>query len=165
MRSVYRSGRVSVMIWRAIGWDYKSKLVFIEKLPNRKSICSKAYLQQVLEPVVFLLFDQLGPEYIFIENSTKVYTKSTCLPWLSYSICRFNQLPSLPDLNPIEKVWQQIKEELKKLGYIPKNIKDLKKELQKLWNQVDLHNFCYYTEQLTCKIENVIEVYRLATIY
>jgi len=45
------------MIWGAMGWDYKSKLVFMEKLPNHKGICSKAYLQQVLEPVVFPLFD------------------------------------------------------------------------------------------------------------
>jgi hypothetical protein len=70
------------MIWGAIGWDYKSDLVFIEKLPERKSIYSKVYLQQVLQPVVFLLFDQLEPEYIFIENSAKVYTRSARLPWL-----------------------------------------------------------------------------------
>ena len=42
--SIYRSGRVLVMIWGGLGWDYKSKLVFMEKLPNRKGICSKAYL-------------------------------------------------------------------------------------------------------------------------
>src|SRR6266487_1131877 len=164
MRSVYRSGRVSVMIWGAIGWDYKSKLVFMEKLPNRKGICSKAYLQQVLEPVVFPLFDQLGPEYIFMEDGAKVHAGSACLPRLSHSVRRFNWPPS-PDLNPIEKVWQWIKEELKKLGYVPKSIEDLKEELQKLWDQVDPYDFCYYTEQLTCKIEDVIAVYGLATIH
>jgi hypothetical protein len=52
--SVYRSGRVTVMVWGAIGWDWKSPLVFLEKLPGRKGICSKAYLQQVLQPIVFL---------------------------------------------------------------------------------------------------------------
>ena len=61
------------MIWGALGWDYKSELVFVEKLPERKGVCSKAYLQQVLEPVVFLLFNQLGPEYIFIEDSSKIH--------------------------------------------------------------------------------------------
>jgi hypothetical protein len=44
IRSIYRSGRFSVMIWGAIGWDYKSELVFLEKLPTRKGICSIAYL-------------------------------------------------------------------------------------------------------------------------
>ena len=45
------------MIWGALGWDYKSELVFMQKLPGRKGICSKAYLQQVLQPVIFPLFD------------------------------------------------------------------------------------------------------------
>jgi hypothetical protein len=73
---------MSVMIWGAIGWDYKSELVFIEKLLEHKGICSKVYLQEVLEPVVFPLFDILGPEYIFIEDSTKIYYGSTRLPRL-----------------------------------------------------------------------------------
>jgi hypothetical protein len=64
------------MIWRAIGWDYKSELVFLEKLPDCKDICSKAYLQQVLQPVVFLLFNQLDLEYIFIEDRSKVYVEN-----------------------------------------------------------------------------------------
>jgi hypothetical protein len=67
---------MSVMIWGAISWDYKSELVFIEKLPERRSICLKVYLQEVLEPVIFLLFDTLGLEYIFIENGAKIYCRS-----------------------------------------------------------------------------------------
>ena len=56
--------------------------MFVEKLPEQKGVCSKAYLQQVLEPVVFLLFDQLGPEYIFIEDSSKVHVGKARLPRL-----------------------------------------------------------------------------------
>jgi hypothetical protein len=41
---VYRLGRFTIMIWGAIGWDYKSLLVFLEKLPGRKGVCLKAYL-------------------------------------------------------------------------------------------------------------------------
>jgi hypothetical protein len=70
------------MIWGAIGWDYKLELVFIEKLLERRGICSKVYLQEVLEPIVFLLFDILGPEYIFIEDGAKIYYGSVCLPRL-----------------------------------------------------------------------------------
>jgi hypothetical protein len=44
IRSVYRSKKTTVIIWGAIGWDYKFLLVFIEKLPRRKGVCSKAYL-------------------------------------------------------------------------------------------------------------------------
>ncbi|PMD36811.1 hypothetical protein L207DRAFT_515315, partial [Hyaloscypha variabilis F] len=41
----------------------------------------------------------------------------------------FKWPPSSPNLNPIEKVWRWMKEELKKLGYMPKSIEDLKREL------------------------------------
>ena len=57
-----------------------------------------------------------------------------------------------------------MKEELKKLPYVPRSKEDLKAELQKLWDHVDLRDFRHYTEQLTCKLEDVIEVRGLATI-
>jgi len=94
------------MIWGAIGWNYKSPLVFMEKLPGCKGICSKAYLQQVLQPVVFPLFDELGPEYIFMEDGSKVHAGSTRLPRLQHGIRRFSWPPFSPDLNPIEKAWR-----------------------------------------------------------
>jgi hypothetical protein len=37
-------------------------------------------------------------------------------------------------------------------------------ELQKLWDQVDPVEFRHYTEQLTCKIEDVINVRGCPTI-
>ena len=58
-----------------------------------------------------------------------------------------------------------MKEELKKLGYMPKSIKDLKRELQKLQDRVDPRDFRHYTKQLTCKLEDVIAMRGLATIY
>jgi hypothetical protein len=164
MRSIYRSGRFSVMIWGAIGWDYKSELVFLERIYGKKGICSRDYLEQVLKPVVFPLFDGLGPDYIFMEDGSKVHVGYARLPRLQHGIRGFNWPPSSPDLNPIEKVWRWIKEELKKLPYVPKNKEDLMREIQKLWDQVDPRDFRHYTEQLTCKIEDVIAVRGLATI-
>jgi transposase len=67
-------------------------------------------------------------------------------------------------LNPIEKVWRWMKEELKKLPYVPKNREDIYRELQKLWDRVDPHDFRHYTKQLTCKIKDIIAVRGLATI-
>ena len=58
-----------------------------------------------------------------------------------------------------------MKEELKKLPYVLKNREDKCRELQKLWDQVDPRDFRHYTDQLTCKIEDLIEVRELATIH
>jgi hypothetical protein len=58
-----------------------------------------------------------------------------------------------------------MKEELKKLLYIPKKREDLYRELQVLWDQVDPVDFRHYTEQLTYKIKDIIKVQGLATIH
>ena len=57
-----------------------------------------------------------------------------------------------------------MKKELKKLPFVPTSKEELIKEIQKLWDQVDPRDFRHYTEQLTCKIEDVIAVRGLATI-
>jgi len=152
------------MIWGAIGWNYKSPLIFLEKLPGRRGICSKAYLQQVLEPVVFPLFDSLGPEYIYMEDGSKVHKGHSRLPKLQHSIRGFDWPPSSPDLNIIERVWRWMKEELKKLPYVPKNIESLKVEIQKLWDKLDPRDFRHYTERLPCILEEVIRVKGRSTI-
>ena len=152
------------MIWGAIGWDYKSPLVFLEKLPGRKGICSKAYLEQVLEPMVFPLFDSLGPEYIFVEDGAKVHKGKARLPRLEHGIRSFDWPPSSPDLNIIERVWWYMKEELKKLLYVITTKDELKREIQRIWDGIDPRDFQHYIERLTCIIEDVIKAKGSATI-
>ena len=43
IQSVYRSGRVSVIVQGVISWDQKSPLVFLVKEKGRRGICSQAY--------------------------------------------------------------------------------------------------------------------------
>jgi hypothetical protein len=165
IKSTYRSGRVSIMIWGAIGWNYKSPLVFLEKEEGAKGVNSRAYRDQVLEPIIFPLFDQLGTDYLFMEDGSKVHKGYARLAKLEHQIRGFDWPPSSPDLNVIEKVWRWMKEELKKLPYVPTTVEDLKREIQRLWDQVDPRDYQRYTERLTCKLEDVIEVGGLATIH
>jgi transposase len=169
IKSIYRSGRTSVMVWGAIGWDWKSPLIFMEKKPGRKGICSQAYLEQCLETVIFPWYDALDEnqkaEVIFIEDRAKVHKGKARLPRLNKGIRGFNWPPSSPDLNPIEKVWRWMKEEITKMINIPTTLEDLKKVLQELWDRVEPEDYRHYTAQLTCKIEDVIKVKGMATIH
>ena len=157
IRSVYRSGHFSVMIWGAIGWDYKSPLVFLEKEPGAKGITSKAYLNQVLEPVIFPLFDSLGPEYIYMEDGSGVHKKFARLAWLQHSVHGFDWPPSSPDLNPIKHIWRYMKEELKKLPFPVLNKAELKVEIQRIWDSLTPEHWRYYITRETCIIEDVIK--------
>ena len=65
------------MIWAGMGWDWKSPLVFLERCEGHKGIDSQAYLEQVLEPIVFPVFEEFGEEYIFMEDGNKVHKGKT----------------------------------------------------------------------------------------
>jgi len=58
-----------------------------------------------------------------------------------------------------------MKEELKKLPYVPTSLADLRKEVQALWDKVEPEQFRPYTERLVCKIKDIIEVKGMATIH
>jgi hypothetical protein len=83
------------------------------------------YLQEVLEPVVFPLFDILGLEYIYMEDGSKVHLGLAKLLCLLHQVPGFKWPPS-PDLNVIEKVWRWMKDELNKMPYKPRTKEALK---------------------------------------
>ena len=157
------------MIWGALRWDWKSPLVFLEKRLERKGICRQVYLEQCLEAVIFPWYDTLNEaqkaEMIFMEDGAKVHKGKAKLPRLNKGIRGFNWPPSSPDLNPIEKVWRWMKEEITKIIDLLTTIEDLKRVLQELWDRVRPEDYRYYTERLTCKLEDVIKVRGMATIH
>jgi hypothetical protein len=129
IKSIYRSGKILIIIWGAIGWDYKSPLVFLKREKEAKGVNSRAYRDQVLEPITFPLFDQFGINYIFIKNRNKIHKKHAKLAKLQHQIRSFDWPLSSPDLNIIEKVWRWIKKELKKLPFISISKKTLYKKI------------------------------------
>ena len=99
-----------MIVWAAIGQDQKSPLVFLVKEPGKKGICNTAYLNQVLEAVIFPFYDTLTDdqkaEFIFMEDRAKIYKGKAKLPRLNRGIRGFDQPLSSPDLNPIKKIWR-----------------------------------------------------------
>jgi hypothetical protein len=64
------------MVWDAIGWGYKSKLVFLCKEGNSKGINSKIYVTQVIETVAVPFLESLKKGIkgtIFMEDGAKVH--------------------------------------------------------------------------------------------
>ena len=157
------------MVWGAIGWDWKSPLVFLVKEPGRRGICSTAYTNQVLNDVIKPYYDSLTSEqkqeFIYMEDGAKVHQGKARLWRLNHGIKGFDWPPSSPDLNPIEKIWRWMKHEITKLETVPTLIKDIREVLQELWNEVDPKEWRYLTERITCKIEDVIESKGMATIH
>jgi len=144
-------------------------LIFLVKEEGRRGIYSAVYLNQVLKAVVFPFYNKLSDkqkeEFIFIEDSAKVHKGKARLPRLNRGIRGFDWPPSSPDLNPIEKIWRWMKNEITKLETVPTTIEDIKEVLQELWSEVDPKDWRYLTERLTCKLEDVINSKGMATVH
>ena len=121
------------MVQGAISQDQKSLLIFLVKELGKKGICSIAYLNQVLNPIVFSWFNSLSvkqkEEFLFIEDRAKIYKSIVKLLRKLRGLRGFDQLLSSPDLNLIKKVQRQMKNEIIKLETVPTLIKDIKEVL------------------------------------
>jgi hypothetical protein len=82
------------MVWEVIGWDWKSLLIFLVKEKGRKGICSQAYLNQVLNPIIFPWLDFLivkqKEKFLFIEDGSKIHIGIVKLSRKLYRLYRFN---------------------------------------------------------------------------
>lgn len=62
------------MVWGAIGWGFKSKLVFLQREHGKKGIDSWDYASQVLKTVVGPLLEAIEEEdTIFMEDEAKIH--------------------------------------------------------------------------------------------
>ena len=77
--------------------------MFLVKEPRRKGICSQAYLNPVLEAVVFPYYDKLSAKqkakFRFMEDGAKVHVGKARLPRLNREIRGFDWPPSSPVRN------------------------------------------------------------------
>ena len=157
------------MVWAAIGWNWKSELVFLERKEGKRGICSTAYTEQVLEAIIGPYYASLSPEeqekFIFMEDGAKVHQGAARLWRLNHRIRGFDWPPSSPDLNPIEKVWRWMKNEITKLESVPTSKEDMREVLRELWKEVKPEDWRYLTHRITCKLEDVIESKGMATVH
>ena len=95
-------------------------------------------------------------EYVFPQNNDLKHTSNYLKKYFQNKNIKilYSQSES-PDLNPIEHLWNHIKKELK--NYKSNNIEDLKYNISKIWNSIDVK----ITQNLVDSMPNrIIEVLR-----
>jgi hypothetical protein len=150
MQNNFWSGRATFMVWGAIGYNWKSKLIFL-KGTGKRGVCGRDYLEQVLEPYLGPLFQNeeselYNPEDYFpgldaggtyVEDNAGVHgTKKLLVKEKGkLKIICHNHPPSIPDVNPIEYIWRLIKGRIRQRKTFPKCLKEHKKAVQEEWGQ------------------------------
>jgi len=114
-----------VNAWGAIGYGYKSPLIFVEGSGKKGAFKQTDYLSQVLEhlqpileafaAVTHLLRPPAEPLFIEDGNSAHSHksTQNCCARYhTAHGIVLMPHPSTSPDMNPIEKCWRRIKQAL-----------------------------------------------------
>jgi hypothetical protein len=127
---------VKIMVWGAIGPNFKSRLMRFTGSVNSASYIAMLRESGVLE----YWFIHHGFLYIFQQDGARPHTASTSIDYIS---TRAQMLPkethwpaSSPDMSPIEQVWAWIKQNIVLANVTGPDT--LFQEVERLWNQIDM---------------------------
>lgn len=119
----HRSHTTPVNAWGAIGYDYKSPLIFVDGTGKEGAFKQVDYLAQVLKyllPILdafALVIHALGVAPLFMEDGNSAHghksTTNCCAQYRSrHGIILLPHPSTSPDMNPIENCWRWIKQAL-----------------------------------------------------
>lgn len=114
------------MVWGAIGWGQKSKLVFLEKggEEGQRGINSYDYADQIL-PYLKHALAKFGEEVILIKDGAPVHKGYAKAVRAVLGILGIKWPASSPDLNVIEKVQRWMKACINEIEDFPTTKEDL----------------------------------------
>jgi len=136
--------------WGAIGYGYKSPLIFVYRTGKINALKQVDYLSQVLEPHIRPILEAFtvithtlrpSAEPLFIEdrNSTHSHklTRNYCAQFhIKHSIILMPYPSTSPDMNLIEKCWRCIKQALYRRRKQPTTIRQMEQIVLEEWDRI-----------------------------
>lgn len=145
----YRGHTTSINAQGAIGYGYKSPLIFVDGHGKTGSFLQTDYLQQVLEhlqPILdafALITHALLPsaEPLFMEDGNPAHShKSLHNCYAKYrsqhGIILLPHPSTSPDMNPIEKCWRRLKQALHRRLYQPTTKAQMRQAVLEEWDTI-----------------------------
>lgn len=166
VQPIFRSGRQSIMVWGAIGFNRKFDLHFFE--PGQR-ITSHVYLEEILpqlkryarlfkgrvsEKLLLQLISlQSNARILCVEDNAPVHnSRRSCTARAALGINRLDHPPSSPDCNPIEAMWREVK---RRLSLLPRSttLEGLKETIKEEWSAIHMD----FVNNLIWRQERVVE--------
>ncbi|GFX45149.1 transposable element Tcb1 transposase [Trichonephila clavipes] len=99
----FRGG--SIMVWAGISFGYRTDLHIFK----RGSVTAVRYRDEILEPIVRLYAAAVGPTLVLMDDNARPHRADIVHDYLeSEGIARIVWPAYLPDLNPIEILWDAL---------------------------------------------------------
>jgi hypothetical protein len=147
---LHRGHTTPVNAWGAIGYGYKSPLIFVHGTGKTGALKQSDYLAQILEPHIQSILEtfaeithQLQPsvEPLFIEDGNPAHghksTNNCCQRFRTKHGIILMPYPSTsPDMNPIEKCWRYIKQALHRRRKQPTTVAEMEAAVTEEWERI-----------------------------
>lgn len=146
--------------WAAIGYEFKSELVWYDAGNKTGDITMQAYIDQVLEPVVKPWIDR-GDQFILEEDSApghgQAKNQNIVQHWKdSHNLQYYYNMISSPNLSPIENAWRVPK------AYIYEHAiwddEALKEAAEEGWEALTQGSINSWVHEIPQRLEDVIRV-------
>jgi transposase len=164
----HRGHTTPVHAWGAIGYGYKSPLIFIHGSGKSGTFVQSNYLAQILEAhlrpileafaaVTHLLRSVAEPLFMEDRNSAHGHksTWNCCAKWCTAHGIILMPYPSVsPDMNPIEKCWRRIKQVLHRRRKQPTTEAEMQQMILEEWDRIPKE----WINELILKQEHWVQV-------
>ena len=126
----------------------------------------KELFVSILEGTLLPFIEDVYPEgHKFMMDNDPKHTSGYAANWMeNRSVNWWRTPPESPDLNPIENLWHELKEYVRR-EVKPKCKDELIQGIVRFWGTVDTQKCCKYIEHLRKVMPKVIELEGAATGY
>jgi len=136
-----------VNAWGAIGYSYKSPLIFIDGTGKSGAFKQVDYLTQILEPHIQAILEAFAlitytlrpsAEPLFMEDGNAAHGHKSktnyCARYrIKHGIILMPHPSTSPDMNPIEKYWRYIKQALHRRPHQPTTEAEMRQAVLEEW--------------------------------
>jgi transposase len=137
------------MIWGGIHWRGTTRLCFIDG-----GVDQHAY-QQILQN--YIINDDLSDRWKLLQDGAPAHKAHSTLDFAErQGVDLVQNPPSSPDLNPIEKVWNWMKEKINSLSIYPATKEELKQLVQKYWDEIPLHTIRQFIRHNETVVNDIV---------
>ncbi|CAB5384966.1 unnamed protein product [Rhizophagus irregularis] len=162
LTSTFKSGQKSVMVWGCFARGIKGQLIFCdENKEGDEKINSNTYIRILnshLYPFQHTVCKLAGRAAIFQQDNAPIHTAKITKNWLKKNKIAIIDWPeNSPDLNPIENIWKQLKDNIQARKTFPRTVGELKVALSEEWENLDCSIFEEVVASMPQRINAVLE--------
>lgn len=139
--SKHRFNTKCLMIWAAVGYNYKSKIVIINTNLKDEDGATMRLDKDRYRRVCLIgsgvIRDCAARGLIFMQDGARCHIASQCLAYIASKGCAYinNWPPHSPELNPIEKLWAHLNEVVS-THYAPAtSVDELGRQVTEAWER------------------------------